>query len=151
MTDGVSSLPSRVLVGHRVYLGPLICNFFRKNNFEGTFLTDEVAQWNFVWVKIAGLRKIWRDCGFFGWLPSFNYCVRICVSFVWLFQIWERRWGGCPPNIIFWCWSVKSPELIAQGTSWSQHDNFPISTVHSLQHFDMLFHLLNESLLTIAR
>lgn len=35
----------RALVGHFVYLGPLFCNFFfRKNKFEGTFLTDELAQ-----------------------------------------------------------------------------------------------------------
>lgn len=37
-------------LGVCVYLGPLICNFsffFRKNNFEGTFLTDELAQMNF--------------------------------------------------------------------------------------------------------
>lgn len=74
-----------VLVGRSGYLGPLLCNFFRKNNFEGTFLSDELAQWEF-WVSEWNRFTKSRNC-FFSWLPSFAIVCQLWCGFLWLLQI----------------------------------------------------------------
>lgn len=74
------------LVGRCGYLGPLLCNFFfRKNNFEGTFLTDELAQWKFLMYEIPVYEKS-TDC-IFGWLPSFAIVISYCVAFCDYFKL----------------------------------------------------------------
>lgn len=81
------------MVGHYGYLGPLVCNFFlffiRKNNFEGTFLTDELAQWKFLMCGKPVYENLLTVFLFSFWLVAFIYTIVVsyCVAFCDYFKL----------------------------------------------------------------